>query len=142
MGEGGLANSLTSSEISAISNECQKYLLRDDKLSKTFINLNETDQEWLLNYLSSRKGTIPFKLISDCYLLDISPDKEFFYIHQFYSNMKHSVISDENYSNVKKLCNLLKMSNLGELNKVYSFQDTIILCKIFEQRSSLLKKLF
>ena len=32
------------------------------------------------------------------------------------------------------------MSNLGELNKIYNFQDTIILCEIFEQRSSLLKK--
>ena len=34
------------------------------------------------------------------------------------------------------------MPNLGELNKVYNFQDTIILCEIFEQRSGLLKKIF
>ena len=54
--------------------------------------------------------------------------------------MKDSVISDEGYINVKKFYNLLKMSNLGELNKVYNVQDTKIICEIFEQRSSLLEK--
>ena len=36
----------------------------------------------------------------------------------------------------------MKLSNLGELNQIYNFQDTIILCEIFEQRSDLLKKIF
>ena len=34
------------------------------------------------------------------------------------------------------------MLNLGELNRLYSFQDTIILCEIFEQRSSRLQEIF
>ena len=54
--------------------------------------------------------------------------------------MKDSVMSGEDYGNVKKFYTLLKMSNLRELNKVYNFQDTIILCEISEQRSELLKK--
>ena len=29
-----------------------------------------------------------------------------------------------------------------ELNKIYNFQDTIVLCEIFEQRSDHLQKLF
>ena len=29
----------------------------------------------------------------------------------------------------------MNLENLGKLNKLYNFQDTIILCKIFEQRS-------
>ena len=49
-------------------------------------------------------------------------------------------MSGEDYGNVKKFYTLLKMSNLRELNKVYNFQDTIILCEISEQRSELLKK--
>ena len=36
----------------------------------------------------------------------------------------------------------MKLKNLGELNKIYNFPDTIILCKIFEQRSEHLQKLF
>ena len=36
----------------------------------------------------------------------------------------------------------MKLANLGELNKMYSFQDTLILCEIFEQRSFLLQEIF
>lgn len=32
------------------------------------------------------------------------------------------------------------MENLGELNKLYNFQSTVILCKIFESRASFLSK--
>ena len=137
---GGLANSLTSSEKSSIYEECKKYLLKDEKLSKNCTALNETDQDWVLNYLSSGKGTVPYDIISDLDSLNISPEKDFFPIHNFYSNTKDSVISGEDYGNVKTFCTLLKMSNLRELNKVYNFQDTIILCEISEQRSELLKK--
>ena len=36
----------------------------------------------------------------------------------------------------------MKLKNLGELNKLYSFQDTIYLCEIFENCSFQLQKLF
>ena len=48
----------------------------------------------------------------------------------------------EEYENVKKFYNLLKLSNLGKLNQIYNFQDTIILCEIFEQRADLFKEIF
>ena len=51
-------------------------------------------------------------------------------------------MSDEEYENVKKFCKAVKLQNLGKLNKIYNFQDTIILCKIFEQRSCLLQTVF
>ena len=102
---GGLANSLTSSERAAIYEECRKYLIKHEKLSKNFTSLSKTDQEWVLNHLSNGKGTIPYELISDFDSLNISPDKDFFEIHQFYSNMKDSVISDKDYDNVKNSTN-------------------------------------
>ena len=74
--------------------------------------------------------------------LNISPKKDFFEIHQFYSNMKDSVLSKEKYENVKKFCNLLKLSNLVELNQIYDFQDMIILCEISELRADLFKEKF
>ena len=40
------------------------------------------------------------------------------------------------YDNVKKFYQTLKLKDLGELNKIYNFQDTVILCEIFEQRRS------
>ena len=36
----------------------------------------------------------------------------------------------------------MKHENLGELNELYNFQDTIILCEIFESRSMHLQKMF
>ena len=104
--------------------------------------MNQTDQEWVLNYISSGKGTIPYQLISDFDSLNISPEKEFLSYDNFYSHLKDSMISEEDYENVKKFYILLKMSNLGELNKIYNFQGTMILCEIFEQRSDLLKGIF
>ena len=61
---------------------------------------------------------------------------EIFLPHHFYSSLRDTVMSDEEYENVKKIYKALKLKNLGELNKIYNFQDTIILCEIFEQSSS------
>ena len=90
--------------------------MNNEKLSKNFTSLSKTDQEWVLKYLSSEKETIPYELISDSDSLNISPDKDFFEIHQFYYNMKDFAISDEDSDNVKRFYKLLKMSNLEELN--------------------------
>ena len=76
--------------------------MKDDKLSRKLLNLNQTDKEWILEYLSSGKGVIPHELITGYDSLNISPDKDFLEIHQFYSNMKDSVLSTEDYENVKK----------------------------------------
>ena len=76
-------------------------------------------------------------------LLDISPeDGVFFLPHHFYSSLKGDTTSEENYIAVKKLHQTLKLENLGELNKLYNFQDTIILCKIFESRATYLQNMF
>ena len=44
--------------------------------------------------------------------------------------------------NVNKFYQTMKLKNLDELNKIYNFQDIIILCEIFEQRSDDLQNLF
>ena len=49
---------------------------------------------------------------------------------------------EDEYENVKKFYKTLKLKNLGELNKIYNFQDTIILCEIFEQYSCRLQEIF
>ena len=128
-----LAGSWTNSEKAEIYKACENYLFNNSKLSKIVLFLTETEKEWVLNYLSSGKGTIPYELITTFDSLSIFPDKEFFEPHQFYSSMKDSVLSTEEYENVKKFDTILKFSNLGELNQIYNFQNTIILCEIFEQ---------
>ena len=51
--------------------------------------------------------------------------------------MKNSILFDEEYENFKKFHKTLKLKNLGEHNQIYNFQDTIILCEIFEHFSRL-----
>ena len=82
--------------------------------------------------MSSEKGTIPYEMITRFDSLAIAPVKEFFAIEQFYSRLKGGLISEEEYKPVKKLYLTLKMENLGELNELHNFQDTIILWEIFE----------
>ena len=65
-------------------------------------------------------------------LLDIVPTQDFFPTEQFCSRLKGGLISEEEHTAVKNLYLTLKMENLGELNKLYNFQDTIILCESFE----------
>ena len=67
---------------------------------------------------------------------------EIFFSLMFYSGLKDDVMTREDYENVKKYFQATKLKNLGVLDKIYNFQDTIILCKIFEQRSEHLQRLF
>ena len=66
----------------------------------------------------------------------------FFSLTIFFFCLKDTVMSDEEYEDVKIFYKTLKLKNLGELNKIYNLQDTIILCEIFEQRSSHLQESF
>ena len=121
----------------------QKIFLIDESLARKFNVCAKEDQEWVLDYLSLGKGTISYEMITQYDSVDISPeDGNFFLPHQFYSSFKDIIMTKEEYKNLKKFYQTLKLKNLGKLNKIYNFQDTIILCEIFEQRSSHLQKLF
>ena len=109
---GALASSLTSSEKTAIYDESKKFLLSDPKITRNFLSLNEEDREWVLNYLSSGKGTSPYQLITDFDSLNILPEKDFFEDYLFYSNMKDSMISLDN-QNVRKFDILLMLESFG-----------------------------
>ena len=50
-------------------------------------------------------------------------------------------MTKEEYENIKKIYQTMTLENIGVLNKIYIFQDTIILCEIFEQRSEHLQNL-
>ena len=66
--------------------------------------------------------------------LDISPDNgNFFLPHNFYSSLQDDTMTLEEHENVTKFYLTMKLKNLGELNKIYNFQDTMNLCEIFEQ---------
>ena len=97
----------------------------------------------VLDYLLSKKGVIAYETIQRPESQDIAPEKDFFFLsHHFYCSLKDSVISDKEYQAVKKFHKLLNLDNLGQLNKLYNFEDTKILTETFEQRSNRLQELF
>ena len=138
-----LANTLTDKERQAIRKECKKFILSDENLSRKFNLCSDEDQEWVLDYLSLGKRTIPYEMITRYDSLDISPEEgNFFLPRHFYSRIEDSIMTSEKYNNVKKFYQTLKLKNMGELNNIYNFQDIIILCEIFEQRSEHLQEIF
>ena len=125
---------MTETERKNVWDTCQNFL------SKKLLFLTDNDEKWVLDYLVSGKGTTPYQMITDFDSLKRNISEEFFSYEDFYSDLKEKNISKEEYENVKKFCKILKLKTLGDLNRI--FQDTAILCEIFEERSSLLQKLF
>ena len=131
-----LAATMTNEERENVKKNCRAFL------AEKLMYIKDYDVDWILEYLSSGKGTIPYQMISDFYPLYIKPEKDFSDDEKFYSCLKKDNISVEEYENVKIVFNILKLQTLGDLNRIYNFQDTAILCEIFESRSTLLQKLF
>ena len=44
-------------------------------------------------------------------------------------------MDEESYESVKKFWKLMRLNKLSELNNNYNFQDTVILCEIFENKA-------
>ena len=77
-----------------------------------------------VSYLSTGKGKISNEMMRRYDSLDILPDDENFFLpHQFYSSLKDEITTNEEYENVKKNYKTMKLKDLGELNKIYNFQD-------------------
>ena len=48
----------------SVRKECEKFIIKDPKLRLKFQVCLTADQEWVLNYLSSGKGVIPYEKIT------------------------------------------------------------------------------
>ena len=130
---GSLAESMTDTERENVRKICRKFL------AAKLMFFNDDDEKWVLDYLESGKGMTPYQMITNFDALNIQPKKDFFEYDSFYSTLKEKNISVEEDENVKKFLTILTLKMLGDLNRIYNFQDTVILC---ESRSALLQKLF
>ena len=57
---------------------------------------------------------IPYEKIKSHKDLDAVPEMEFFSKTKFYSLLKNEIISDEEYENVKKFWQILKLKQLSD----------------------------
>ena len=98
-----LVATMMETEKQNIKAQCWKFINKNQKLNQKFLSCTQKDQEWVLNYLSSGKGIIPYEMITRFDWLDIKPVKRFFAVEQLYSQLKGGLISEEEYQAVKKL---------------------------------------
>ena len=87
-----------------------------------------------MEIIAEGKGVIPYEIIVDMESFFIKPDKEFWEKTEFFSELKLSAVSDENYENSKCLYQTLKIRDLGDLNDLYNTQDIILLTEIIESQ--------
>ena len=76
---------------------------------------------------------IPYQMITEFSSLEIKPKDDFFDQKDFYSSLKEKDISTKENENVKTFFKLLRLKTLGNMSRIYNFQDTLILCEIFGQ---------
>ena len=96
-----------------------------------FCKLFELDDEnkgWILEYLSGGKGVKPYKKIKLHEDLNCVPKGKLFDKSEFYSLLKNKIILNQDYENVKKFWQLLHLTKLSDLNNIYNFYDSIMLC--------------
>ena len=102
-----LAASMTNEERENVKKNCRVFL------AEKLMYVKDDDVDWILEYLSSGKGTIPYQMITDFDSLDIKPEKDFFDHEKLYSCLKEDNISVEEYENVKNFFQYLKITNTG-----------------------------
>ena len=74
---------MTNEERFCVKKERKKFIESDPKLNVKFQKFSDVEKEWMLDYLSSRKGVIPYKMITRYDSLDIAPDKDTFFTPPF-----------------------------------------------------------
>ena len=109
-----LASSMTEIEQKNVRKNFKKIL------AQKLMFCNEEQENWVLDYLTSGKGVIPYQMITNLYSLKQAPKGDFFEKQDFYSSLKEKNISDKDYEDVKNLFKILGLETLGDMNKIYN----------------------
>ena len=92
-----LAESMTDQERDKVRKMYRRFLA--EKLAL----VSDKSEEWVLDYMSSGKGVIPYQMITNFDSLNFGPEHgEFFKPENFHSSLKECEIGEEEYENVKK----------------------------------------
>ena len=62
---------MTDTEKENVRKICRKFL------AEKLMFLNDDDEKWVLDYLASGKGMIPYQMITDFDASNIQPEKDF-----------------------------------------------------------------
>ena len=97
-----------------------------------FFSFFDENKNCILDYFYGSKRVIQYEKIKTWKDLDVVPWSEMFSKTEVYSTLKNEIIGEEDYENAKRFWRTMLLKKLSKLNDIYNFQDTITLCKIFE----------
>ena len=123
---GELSSTLTTEEKNAVKNLTEKFLNEHYYFCTVWSYLSLKKKDKILEIISEGKGIIPYEIIVDMELFFIKPENKFWEKTEFFSELKQSAVSDEDYENSKYLYQTLKIRNLGDLKDLYNTQDVIL----------------
>ena len=118
-----LAASMEPTEHENIKKSISKFLETHHRFRFKYSLLSFENKKWVVDYLSGGKCVIPYEMIKQWEDLNIAPtpNKNFFAKTVFFSSLKNSTITDQEYEDVQKLFYLMRMCNLSDLNALYNF---------------------
>ena len=99
-----LSSTADKAEKSRTKEGIKSFLEKHIYFCKTWGCLSKADKDSILNMIAKGKGVMPYEKITDIHSLSkIAPEDDFFKHTEFYSSLKQSNISLEEYENVKFL---------------------------------------
>ena len=139
---GELSSTLTTEEKNVVKNLTEKFLNEQNYFCRDWLYLNLKKRDKILEIISVGKEIIPYEIIVDMESFFIKLENEFWEKIEFFSELKQSTVSDEDYENSKYLYLTLKIRNLGDLKNLYNTQDVILLTEIIESRFKVMKNTY
>ena len=113
-----LAASMEPTEYANIQRSITKFLEMPPKFRFKYASLSVEDKKWLVDYLLGGKGVVPYEMIKQWEDLNIVPNsnEKFFAKTTFYSSLEKTLVTDQEYEDVKKLFLTMKLTSLSNLN--------------------------
>ena len=95
-----LAKSMTDDERENVKRTCRNFI------ANKLMLLTEENEKWVLDYLCSGKGTIPYQIVKTLDSLEMKPENGHFFAHKdFYSTLSENNISAKTMKMLKKILN-------------------------------------
>ena len=138
----GLTSTADDKEKTEIRKVVEQFLWAHFYFGRVWRNLKQEDRDKILDLISEGKGVMPYEKVKKIESLLDLPERDFFEYTEFFSGLKQKNVSFTEYENCRYLYKTLKMRNLGDLNDLYNMQDTILLCKLTENRFQIMQEKF
>ena len=125
----------TEEEKKSVKNLITQYLNKHYYLCEVWKYLSGAQKEKNLDIISEGKDIIPYEKLVNTHSLFSNPKNGIFFEKpEIFSQLNQKAVNDSDYQTFFYLYKTLKIRHLGDMNDLYTVQDVILLCEIYENR--------